>query len=129
MEHVKNIISRIFASRKAGKDSGESNDGTCGNEARWTLDTATGELRISGTGRLHDFVNGKKIGCIGASYGGFMTQYLQTKTDLFAAAISHAGISDHTSYWGEACRPASPPSGCKPSPTASRFPQCACPKA
>jgi len=49
----------------------------------------------------HAFVNRKKIGCIGASYGGFMTQYLQTKTDLFAAAISHAGISDHTSYWGE----------------------------
>ena len=49
----------------------------------------------------HAFVNAKKIGCIGASYGGFMTQYLQTKTDLFAAAISHAGISDHTSYWGE----------------------------
>ena len=49
----------------------------------------------------HAFVNLKKIGCIGASYGGFMTQYLQTKTDLFAAAISHAGISDHTSYWGE----------------------------
>jgi dipeptidyl aminopeptidase/acylaminoacyl peptidase len=30
-----------------------------------------------------------------------MTQYLQTQTDIFAAAISHAGISDHTSYWGE----------------------------
>ncbi|MDE6023588.1 MAG: prolyl oligopeptidase family serine peptidase [Muribaculaceae bacterium] len=30
-----------------------------------------------------------------------MTQYLQTKTDLFAAAVSHAGISDVTSYWGE----------------------------
>ena len=29
-----------------------------------------------------------------------MTQYLQTMTDIFAAAISHAGISDHTSYWG-----------------------------
>ena len=49
----------------------------------------------------HSFINAEKIGCIGASYGGFMTQYLQTKTDLFAAAISHAGISDHTSYWGE----------------------------
>ena len=58
---------------------------------------------IEGTRKFveaHSFVNGKKIGCIGASYGGFMTQYLQTKTDLFAAAISHAGISDHTSYWG-----------------------------
>ena len=49
----------------------------------------------------HSFVNAEKIGCIGASYGGFMTQYLQTQTDIFAAAISHAGISDHTSYWGE----------------------------
>lgn len=30
----------------------------------------------------HAFVNDKKIGCIGASYGGFMTQYLQTQTDI-----------------------------------------------
>ncbi len=51
--------------------------------------------------REHAFVDAEKIGCIGASYGGFMTQYLQTQTDLFAAAVSHAGISDHTSYWGE----------------------------
>lgn len=49
----------------------------------------------------HSFVDKSKIGCIGASYGGFMTQYLQTKTDLFAAAISHAGISALSSYWGE----------------------------
>jgi phage tail component, N-terminal domain protein len=59
---------------------------------------------IEGTKRFiadHPYVDGRKIGCIGASYGGFMTQYLQTKTDIFAAAISHAGISDHTSYWGE----------------------------
>ncbi len=59
---------------------------------------------IEGTEKFcaaHPFVNAEKIGCIGASYGGFMTMYLQTKTDLFAAAISHAGISDHTSYWGE----------------------------
>ena len=51
--------------------------------------------------KQHSFVNAKKIGCMGASYGGFMTQLLQTKTDIFAAAVSHAGISDITSYWGE----------------------------
>lgn len=51
--------------------------------------------------REHSFVDSTKIGCIGASYGGFMTQYLQTQTDLFAAAVSHAGISNITSYWGE----------------------------
>lgn len=58
---------------------------------------------IEGTTKLAEenpFINKDKIGCIGASYGGFMTQYLQTVSDIFAAAISHAGISDHTSYWG-----------------------------
>ena len=49
----------------------------------------------------HSFVDATKVGCLGASYGGFMTQYLQTRTDIFAAAVSHAGISDVTSYWGE----------------------------
>ena len=50
--------------------------------------------------QAHSFVDEKKIGCIGASYGGFMTMHLQTKTDLFAAAVSHAGISSISSYWG-----------------------------
>ena len=51
--------------------------------------------------REHNFVDSTKIGCIGASYGGFMTQFLQTKTNIFAAAVSHGGISNITSYWGE----------------------------
>ena len=49
----------------------------------------------------HSFVDSDKIGCLGASYGGFMTQYLLTKTDIFTALVSHAGISNVTSYWGE----------------------------
>lgn len=49
----------------------------------------------------HSWVNKEKIGCVSASYGGFMTQTLLSKTDLFACGISHAGISSHTSYWGE----------------------------
>ena len=49
----------------------------------------------------HSFVNRDKIGCFGASYGGFMTMYLQTRTDIFSAAVSHAGISALSSYWGE----------------------------
>lgn len=48
----------------------------------------------------HSFVDSKRVGCIGASYGGFMTEYLQTRTDIFAAAIAHAGISNIASYWG-----------------------------
>lgn len=51
--------------------------------------------------RQHAFVDSARIGCLGASYGGFMTMYLQTKTDMFATAVSHAGISSISSYWGE----------------------------
>lgn len=63
----------------------------------------TADEIIQGTKRFceeHPFVDAKKIGCIGASYGGFMTMYLQTRTDIFAAAVSHAGISNIASYWG-----------------------------
>lgn len=64
----------------------------------------TAEDIIEGTKQFvkdHTFVDEKKIGCVGASYGGFMTMYLQTRTDMFAAAVSHAGISSISSYWGE----------------------------
>ena len=37
---------------------------------------------------------------MGASYGGFLTQLIATKTNIFAAYISHAGISSISSYWG-----------------------------
>jgi dipeptidyl aminopeptidase/acylaminoacyl peptidase len=49
----------------------------------------------------HPFVDEKKLGCIGASYGGFLTMLIQTKTNIFAAAVAHAGISSIASYWGE----------------------------
>ena len=64
----------------------------------------TGEQIIEGTKKFlaaHPFVDPERVGCIGASYGGFMTMYLVAKTDIFASAISHAGISSLSSYWGE----------------------------
>lgn len=48
----------------------------------------------------HPYADASRVGCMGASYGGFMTQYLQTRTNLFTAAVSHAGISNIASYWG-----------------------------
>lgn len=51
--------------------------------------------------KAHNYVDTKKIGCIGASYGGFSTMDVITKSDIFSAAISHAGISSVSSYWGE----------------------------
>lgn len=49
----------------------------------------------------YPFVDSKKVGNLGASYGGFMTMLLATKTDMFSASIAHAGISNITSYWGQ----------------------------
>lgn len=49
----------------------------------------------------HSFIDKDKLGCIGASYGGFTTETLISKTDMFAAAVAHAGISAVPSYWGE----------------------------
>jgi dipeptidyl aminopeptidase/acylaminoacyl peptidase len=49
----------------------------------------------------HPMADARNVGCIGASYGGYTTMLLQTRTDLFKTAVSHAGISALTSYWGE----------------------------
>ncbi len=51
--------------------------------------------------KAHPQVNPKAVGCMGASYGGYMTMWLQTQTDIFTTAIAHAGISNITSYWGQ----------------------------
>ncbi|MBE0567331.1 MAG: S9 family peptidase, partial [Krumholzibacteria bacterium] len=49
----------------------------------------------------HPWADAEAVGCIGASYGGFLTEYILTQTDIFAAGVSHAGISSISSYWGE----------------------------
>jgi dipeptidyl aminopeptidase/acylaminoacyl peptidase len=59
---------------------------------------------IDGTKKFlaaHSYVDPTRVGCIGASFGGFMTMLLQTRTDMFAAAVAHAVISSISSYWGE----------------------------
>lgn len=48
----------------------------------------------------HPFVDGDRIGNFGRSYGGFMTMHLLTRTDLFAASVEVAGISNIAGYWG-----------------------------
>ncbi len=63
----------------------------------------TADEVIGATGVLLDtfgWADRGHVGCIGASYGGFLTEYIITRTDIFTCAVSHAGISDITSYWG-----------------------------
>jgi dipeptidyl aminopeptidase/acylaminoacyl peptidase len=44
-------------------------------------------------------VNSDKIGLTGHSFGGYETNFIITQTDLFAAAVSGAGISDLRSHY------------------------------
>ena len=44
-------------------------------------------------------VDEKKIGLIGHSFGGYETNFIITQTDLFATAVSGAGISDLYSFY------------------------------
>ncbi len=59
---------------------------------------------IEGTEKFleaHPFADPDRVGVSGASYGGFMTMLLLTHTDMYTTGISHAGISNIASYWGE----------------------------
>jgi dipeptidyl aminopeptidase/acylaminoacyl peptidase len=49
----------------------------------------------------HPEIDEERIGIYGGSYGGFMTAYLLTVTDRFAAAVDLFGISNLASYWGD----------------------------
>lgn len=46
------------------------------------------------------YLDPKRVGNYGGSYGGFMTMDLATKTDLFKASCAMYGISDIAGYWG-----------------------------
>ncbi len=59
---------------------------------------------IAGTHHIldeHSWLDKDGIGIYGGSYGGFMTEYLVTTTDIYAAAVSMYGISDLATYWGQ----------------------------
>jgi len=44
-------------------------------------------------------VDEKKIGLMGHSFGGYETEFIITQTDIFAAAVAGAAVSDLTSYY------------------------------
>lgn len=47
-----------------------------------------------------DFIDENKLAAAGASYGGFMVNWIATHTDRFDALISHAGVFDQRSMYG-----------------------------
>ncbi len=58
---------------------------------------------IEGTTKLlaeKSYLDAKRIGAYGGSYGGFITLDLATKTDMFTSLIDMYGISNIASYFG-----------------------------
>ena len=79
-----------------GQDYSAWHPNDWGKAAGDDIQLATGEFL-----KLQPAVDPKRIGHIGASYGGFMTMYLASHSTLFKAGVAHAGISTLSSYWGQ----------------------------
>ncbi|MEM4779230.1 MAG: prolyl oligopeptidase family serine peptidase, partial [Thermoplasmata archaeon] len=45
-------------------------------------------------------INGEKLGVMGGSYGGFMTNWILGHTNIFKAAITERSISNQISFFG-----------------------------
>jgi dipeptidyl aminopeptidase/acylaminoacyl peptidase len=48
----------------------------------------------------YPFVDGEKLGGAGASYGGYMANWIVAHSDRFDAMVSHAGVYDLRSMYG-----------------------------
>ena len=48
----------------------------------------------------NDFIDPDRLGVIGGSYGGYMTNWIVTQTDRFKAAVSMASITNLLSFYG-----------------------------
>lgn len=48
----------------------------------------------------YPFIDKEKLGAAGASYGGYMINWIEGQTDIFDCLISHAGVFDLRSEYG-----------------------------
>jgi len=48
----------------------------------------------------NEWIDEERLGVIGGSYGGYMTNWVITQTDRFAAAVSVASVSNLISFYG-----------------------------
>ncbi len=51
-----------------------------------------------------DYVDPDRLGVLGGSYGGFMTNWVITQTDRFKTAVSSASISNIFSMYGNSMK-------------------------
>jgi dipeptidyl aminopeptidase/acylaminoacyl peptidase len=50
--------------------------------------------------KKHTFIHPQKIAAAGASYGGYMVNWIAGQTDRFRCLVSHDGISNTVSFYG-----------------------------
>jgi len=50
--------------------------------------------------KSYPFIDSSKLAAAGASYGGFMIDWIATHTDRFKVLVSHAGVFDQRSMYG-----------------------------
>lgn len=55
---------------------------------------------VEATVSANPWIDGNRLGVVGHSYGGFMTDWIVTQTNMFKAAIAISGISDLISVEG-----------------------------
>jgi len=55
---------------------------------------------IDYTLRQYDFIDAQRLGVLGGSYGGFMTNWIVTHTNRFKAAVTMRSISNWISMFG-----------------------------
>lgn len=81
-------------------------DGVAGNQ--WGAAAYTDLMRVTDEVCLRDDVDASKLVAMGGSFGGFMSNWVATQTDRFAAIITHAslyrlsafhGTTDYPAYW------------------------------
>lgn len=57
-------------------------------------------MRVTDAVLKKGYIDEKRMGVTGGSYGGYMTNWIVGQTDRFAAAITVAGLSNLTSFYG-----------------------------
>ncbi|MEX2471685.1 MAG: S9 family peptidase [Gemmatimonadota bacterium] len=80
--------------------SGYGADFTYSTRGRWGLEDYDDLMRAVDIAVERDDVDPDRLGVTGGSYGGFMTAWITTKTDRFAAAQADRMISNWASWWG-----------------------------
>jgi dipeptidyl aminopeptidase/acylaminoacyl peptidase len=80
--------------------SGYGADFTYSTRGRWGAEDYTDLMKAVDIAAARPDVDSTRMGVTGGSYGGYMTAWIETKTDRFKAAQTDRMISDWTYWYG-----------------------------